>query len=183
VPVEQGPIVCFDTMMLIWGVKRQAMEADKPLVDKTGRIIERLTEQKSRILVPTVALSELLVNCETGERVRLSALIEENFLVPPFDICGAHCAADLQKRMIDNKSSSDEQVAPGKREHVKADCMILATAITNGAIAIYSDDDHIASFAKMHNCADATRTIEVVNPRTLSEEKQGVLPDLEANRE
>ena len=103
-------------------------------------LIEQLSDQGTRILIPTPALSELLVRATGGTSEMLKKIKEYScFDVVPFDELaaievGIMARAELGKKIPDSNTTYAK---------VKYDRQIVAIAKTRGASTIYSDDADI----------------------------------------
>jgi len=146
-------MVVFDaTMMLLF----MRPNVNAPPDPKTGlpvenaearisALIEDLEKQKIKIIIPTPALSELLVRA--GEDTQsLISIIQKNpvFRITPFDTLAAIEAAVMTRQAIDsgNKRDGADEITWAK---IKYDWQIIAIARVHRANAIYSDDNHIHS--------------------------------------
>ena len=94
------------------------------------------TKEKDGIVLPTVALSEILVPVPAEQRGTLVAAISGRFVCASFDLPAAAIAADLwsKHKGLPNDSQYDS------RHVLKADTMIVATAKAAGATDFYSCD-------------------------------------------
>lgn len=63
-------MICFDTMVLIWGVQGWASPGQEELVGRTKRYVTSLARENERIMVPTPALTEYLQHFDDAERKR-----------------------------------------------------------------------------------------------------------------
>ena len=75
------------------------------------------------------------------------SVISENFIIGNFDaLCAIRYAGLLQKRFGDLKQFINDNGI--RREKMKADYMIISTALAYNANQIYSHDKHIVQYAK-----------------------------------
>lgn len=158
-------------------------DTEPPNDPATGKPVERATErleylvaelekQKTRIIVPTPALSEMLVIANESGPDYLEILDGHAVLrVMPFDQRAAIEAAATTRQALaqgDKKSGSER-----KWQCVKTDRQIVAVARTLGAVRIYSNDGDMRNIA-------ATCGIEVVHVADLPlpPPSQPALPEL-----
>ena len=140
--------------------------------DRVNYLVKTLEAAKSQILIPTPVLSELFVRA-TAEETQ-SILEEINrlavFRVESFDTRAAIEVAVMTRSALAGGDKKGGSKAPWAK--VKFDRQIVAIARLAQASAIYSDDDDIATIAKLVN-------IPVFGLADLSlppETAQGVLP-------
>jgi hypothetical protein len=94
--------VALDTMVLIWGGLRKVNPQKGTLSDhdaemqRRSRILLRdLDEKKEIVIVPAVAVAELLCPIDPKEHGKFIAILTQRFFCPPFDIRAASLAAEL----------------------------------------------------------------------------------------
>ncbi|MEO9167945.1 MAG: hypothetical protein ABI230_06055 [Aestuariivirga sp.] len=111
-------------------------------------LIEQLSDQGTRILIPTPALSELLVKTTGGTSEMLKKIKEYScFDIVPFDEIAA-IEVGIVARSELGKKSPDDVTSKAK---VKYDRQIVAIAKTRGASMIYSDDKGIKGVCEKVN--------------------------------
>lgn len=128
-------MICFDTMVLIWGVQGSASSKQPKIVDRTKRYVASLAKANERIIVPTPAVTEYLQFFDPRERRRQLQLLERHFIIVSYDLPAAYLAADLAYRAGGTKATEDIP-----RQAVKTDIEILATAIVHGATSIITNN-------------------------------------------
>ena len=130
---------------------------DPPIDPTTGQPTEKVRERleyllaelekdKTRVIIPTPALSEFLVIAEESGPDYLSAIDRQAmFSVEPFDTRAAIEAAASTRAAIakGNKKSG----TTGVWQAVKADRQIVAIAKVLGVARIYSDDSDMQNIA------------------------------------
>ncbi len=127
-------MICFDTMVLIWGVQGSASSKQTEIVGRTKRYIASLADANERIIVPTPAVTEYLQFFDPRERRRQLQLLERHFIIVSYDLPAAYLAADLAYKAGGPKATEDIP-----RQAVKTDIEILATAIVHGATSIHHE--------------------------------------------
>jgi predicted nucleic acid-binding protein len=140
--------VCVDNHVLLWGLREVATPGQEDMIPRTKRFLAECQEQKVRVLVPSVVLAELLTAIEPRHHALTTNLLEKSFPVLPFDAAASQVFARLwQQRkesgLLERLKNEDGAV----RQELKADCMIVATALAQRAEAIYSHDDKLRKFA------------------------------------
>jgi len=141
-------MICFDTMVLIWGVQGKAAPGQEEMVARTKRYITSLNDENERIMIPTPALTEYLQGFDTAERKQQLKALEKNFFIPSFNLPAAYLAAGLARR------AQESGVKPkhASRQEVKTDVQIIATAIVNNASKIITNNTD--DFQKLAELAD-----------------------------
>lgn len=109
--------------------------------ERVDYLVERLSKSGGHLLVPTPALSELLVGAGAAGQEWMSRLNNRRSIrIVPFDALAAvECAALARDRASRNSTSP--------RAKAKFDEQIVAIAKLHRAVEIYSDDDDIRKLA------------------------------------
>lgn len=128
-------MICFDTMVLIWGVQGAARAGQEPMIERTRRYIHSLRKTNERVLVPTPALAEYLQNFDDRDRRRQLDLLAQHFFIASFNLPAAYLAAGLAR-----KAAGVERSAEVSRQAQKTDVQIIATAVVHGASRIVTND-------------------------------------------
>src|SRR5260370_20265894 len=119
-------------------VPNAASDIDRPR-DRIDFRISDLHGKGARIIVPTPALSELLVKTGHSSKEIINLVSKTSRLVDaPFDVKAAIEAAIITRQAI--KGGSKKGSHPGNWAKVKFDRQIVAIARANDAQEIYSDD-------------------------------------------
>lgn len=126
-------MICFDTMVLVWGVQGAATTGQEEMIARTRRYISSLRAQNDLIMIPTPALAEYLQGFDTDERKRQLQVLERHFFIPAFNLPAAYLAAGLARN-----AAHDNDTIP--RQTVKTDIQILATAIVSGATQLVTHE-------------------------------------------
>ncbi|MDT7041505.1 type II toxin-antitoxin system VapC family toxin [Candidatus Nitronereus thalassa] len=148
-------MVVFDTaiLLLLFSPDTSAPidpATKNPIEDAKERVdylVEKLEKQKTKIIVPTPVLSELLVHSDKAGPGYLSKLNSSAaFRIIPFDIKAAIEVAAMTKAALNSGDKKDG--GAGTWAKIKYDRQIVAIAKVEGATTIYSDDENIDKFAK-----------------------------------
>lgn len=109
--------------------------------ERIEHLVDRLSRSGGRLLIPTPALSELLVHAGAAGPEWLARLRSKRAIqIVPFDeVAAIECAALARDRAARGSSSP--------RAKAKFDEQIVAIASFHRAIEIYSDDDDIRRLA------------------------------------
>lgn len=133
-------VICFDTNIIIWSVKKTASEHDEYRVNDAIYLLEKCQANKDKIILPSVAVAEVLSGTPFQFRYTLSQIFEEYFWVAPFD---NQCAQHYSRLWDDRELRRRLKEKGASWEKIKFDCMIVATAVAKGAWKIYSTDNDI----------------------------------------
>lgn len=134
-------------------------------------LVHGLSKSRTRILIPSPCLTELLVRAGKAQDEYVQKLgSSSTFEVIPFDRRAATECALLLADAWDSKSQRD--IA---RTKFKYDWMIVACAASRGVKVIYSDDDDIARCAAQVSI----RTIAQKELSVPSDARQLRLPESE----
>lgn len=143
--------VCVDTHILIWAIKEQASPGQEDLVPKAKRFLRYLESEKLIVLIPSIVVAELLMRVPPDLHPMVTNLLDKSFVIPSFDLqASTHFARIWQDRQNEGVIEELQLNYQAKREELKADCMIVAIAIANGAECIYSHDNKLKIFAEAH---------------------------------
>jgi hypothetical protein len=134
--------VALDTMVLIWGglrppvAKSPAASAHGADMEFHSRVLIRdLEDRGEKIIIPTVAVAELLAPLDAHQHGQFIAALTERFFCPPFDLRAAAMAAQLWQ--WHRRLPQEQQI---QRSILKADVLIIAVAKVAGASVFYSHD-------------------------------------------
>ena len=166
-------MVVFDSSVLLLVLDPNAKPPNDPAtgqpLDKAAErieyLIEILTTDKEKIVIPTPVLSEVLVHAGEAMQPYLDILNgQAAFRIAPFDqkaaIEAALAMSDAIKRGGHRVDAANPDVTKTK---IKFDRQIVAIAKAEGAQAVYSDDADVHSYAK-HAGLDAYRTADLDLP-------------------
>jgi len=135
-------------MVLVYAglVPRKSGKATKASDDLAIRAKILLHMHRQDVIVlPTVAVSEVLVPVPTSQKGALAATLSGRFICAPFDLPAAAIAAELWSEH--KKLAKDLQY---KTRHVlRADTMIIASAKAAGATDFYTHDKRCRALSNL----------------------------------
>lgn len=174
-------MVVFDTSLLLLVLDKNAKPPNDPAtgqpLDKAAEriehLIEKLTADKEKIVIPTPVLSEVLVHAGKAMQPYLDIMNGQSaFRIAPFDQKAAIEAAISMSDAIKRGGHRVDAARPdANKTKIKFDRQIVAIAKAEGAHAVYSDDADVHRYAK-HAGLDAYRTVDLDPP---PEDPQGCL--------
>ncbi|MBN2563934.1 MAG: type II toxin-antitoxin system VapC family toxin [Phycisphaerae bacterium] len=107
-------------------------------------LFESLEDEGSQIVVPAVALSEYLTKVDRNQQKGVVASLGTRFIIAPFDV---KCAA-LAAFLFSEGQGVVKKGQKGSRAMLRADSLIIATAVCHGVSIFYSGDKDCRKLAK-----------------------------------
>ena len=138
-------IICFDTSILIWGIKQESNPEQEQNIEKAAHLIRTCSRDGTVVIIPSIVVAELLSGVDAKIRDNILKGLS-GFRVVPFDLQAALLYAKIWTKDARRKAKSLEIT----RTETKADSMIVATAIAHGATCVYSHDNGLGVFADGH---------------------------------
>jgi len=140
-------VVCLDTHIVIWGIKKQASAGQESLILQAENFLKWLDLNKKKIIIPVPVISELLVPIPDSEHEKFLEIIHSKFRVIPFDEVAAVKQAQIFNLKNDDTAIREYRTAHNiTRERLKIDYQIASIALVRGAECIYSHDPHLKRF-------------------------------------
>jgi predicted nucleic acid-binding protein len=141
-------LICLDTQILIWAIKEEAESGQEDMIYRSKFLIERLDKTNKRLLIPSVVVGEFLIRIPPKLHQTTTNLMQRNFILAEYDVRAASFYAKIwqskrDRMMLDGLKSNGKT-----RQELKADRMIVATALANNAECIYSHDNGVVAFAQ-----------------------------------
>jgi hypothetical protein len=141
--------VCLDTQILIWGVKRQSEEGQEEMIKKAISFFKWLDKNDINSIIPTVVIGELLIRVPSEKHNEVISFFQKNFIIGSYDIAAASCFAKIWRDKKEDGTFDGMHSPPNStRTKLKADCQIVAIAITKKASCIYSYDKDVEKFGE-----------------------------------
>ncbi len=142
--------ICIDAMVLIWGFhKPHYKPKEKPRNQDVGEMRRRsrlllrtLAEDEETVMVPAIALSEVLLGIPPEDHGEFIATLQDSFFLPPYDLRAASLAAKLWQETRELPKTEQPE-----RTTLRADVMIVATAKVAKAKTIFSHDEKLRKLA------------------------------------
>ena len=166
-------MVVFDSSVLLLVLDPNAKPPNDPAtgkpLDKAAEriehLIENLTADKEKIVIPTPVLSEVLVHAGDAMQPYLDILNgQAAFRIAPFDQKAAiEAALSMSDAIKRGGHRVDAANSDATKTKIKFDRQIVAIAKAEGAHAVYSDDADVHGYAK-HAGLDAYRTADLDLP-------------------
>ena len=172
-------MVVFDATMLLL-LLRPSVSA--PLDPTTGKPVEQadarlahhvaaLEKSKTRIIIPTPGLSELLVRAGPAGAALVAQIQRSSvFRIAPFDTRAAIELAAMTNSALSAGEKRSGVLAPWTK--IKFDRQIVAIAKVENANAVYSDDNSLITFAQ----ASGIKTIRLADLLLPPQQAQPELP-------
>lgn len=139
-------IYCVDSQILIWGIKKQCTEGQENKIEKAMHFFKKVDEEQHQILIPTIVIAEILAPEPREKHSMYMEVINDNFMIGEFNtMCAIRYAHILHDKFDDLKKFAHDNGI--RREKMKADFMVLATALAYGADTLYTNDKGLTKFA------------------------------------
>ena len=134
--MEAKDVICIDTHILVWGVRRVAEPGQEIMIERAGHFLDKCQNDGVKVLLPALVFGELVAGIPLEVATALARTLQQRFMVAPFDARAAEEFGRMWRRWKQNHPESS-------RQKFRIDHMILATAITRGAWCIYSHDPDV----------------------------------------
>lgn len=138
--------ICIDTHIAVWGIKNQAEPEQLGMIQKARDFFEDLDQKNIQVIIPTVVVAELLVPESFEKQVVFLDVIQKCFIVGILDLQVAMEYARIVGKRHEATARIIEQFSI-RKDKMKFDHIIVATALLYGASCIYSYDDDVKKFA------------------------------------
>ncbi len=131
-------LVCFDTNVLIWGIKNEAHPSQQDMIEKANALILQCHERKDTVLIPAIVVAEMLCNAPHEMHGNFYRILSNSFVIAPYDARAALVHARIwQEREALRMEFRNQQIS---RQAIKADFQIAAIAIANSCNTLYTED-------------------------------------------
>lgn len=140
-------LICFDTHILIWGIKEQAKEGQEDKISLAKRFISKLSADDN-VLIPSIVLAEFLIPIPLEQHARVINLFNKKFIIAPFDALAASKFSLIWQTNKPPEPAKQLIKDNATRAELRANSMIVATAVARKADCIYSYDKGVKTFAK-----------------------------------
>lgn len=140
-------LVCLDTQILIWGVQKPARsQREREMVRHATAFLKGLDQAGVKPFVPAIVVGELLCPVPVAKHAKALDVLSRGFVIGAFDAMAASQFATLwQLRKRDKTLEVLKNDAT--REELKADLMILATALSRKVPVLYTHDKPLTKLA------------------------------------
>lgn len=140
---------CIDSQILIWGIKKQSSDGQEDMIKRAEHFFRWVDKEKHDILIPTVVIAEILAPEPKEKYSEYMDQINENFMIGEFNtMCAIRYADLLYGKFGDLKQLMHNNGI--RKEKMKADFMVLATALAYKAKTLYTNDQGLLKIAKGH---------------------------------
>ena len=141
-------LVCIDTQILIWAIKEESEPDQKDMIRRAKELIDRLDKSNRKMLVPSVVVGEFLIKIPTETHQTIINLLQRQFMIAQYDVPAASHYAKIWRAKAACDAVEELKRSGMTRQELKADRMIVATALANGAECIYSHDKGVKTFGE-----------------------------------
>lgn len=143
-------MVCIDTQILCWAIIGQTTSNTESLVLRANHLLKQLEENKSKLIIPSIAVAEMLTSIDENDHSAVLARFQTDWRVVDFNLRAAAIFARMRrdwhiKNRLKEIREFDSSVT---RKELVADVMIIASAIAHNASIIYSHNDDFRKMAE-----------------------------------
>lgn len=139
-------VVCLDTNIVVFGTMSRGRNPEgQNFIEWSQALLESLEKQGVEVLLSAVSAGELLVpvpwQLHAGELDKL----RKNWQIVDYDVLAASQFARMRHAKLTNRTLRDLRrgdPSATKNQQI-ADVMLAATAIVNGAEALYTTDERV----------------------------------------
>lgn len=132
------PLVCFDTNVLIWGIKNEAHPSQQDMIEKANALILQCHEKRDTVLIPAIVVAEMLCNAPRNTHSNFYQILNSNFIIVPYDARVALVHAQIwQEREALRLEFRSQNIS---RQASRADFQIAAIAVANSCNTLYTED-------------------------------------------
>lgn len=142
-------IVCIDSQIIVWGIKEQATSGQEEMIGKAQSFFRWIDENGHDCIIPSIVVAEVLSPEPPEIRAAYLETLTQGFVVVNFDVRAGMKYAELLYGKFQQAKETATNLGVDKHT-MKADHMIIATALANGANCIYSYDKAMKAFATGH---------------------------------
>jgi predicted nucleic acid-binding protein len=140
-------VACIDTHILIWGIQGVATSGQTEMISRATALLAQFDKDGTRVVIPSIVLGEFLLGLPVDEHPRYQELINRRFIVVPYDLRASLQFSKLWHRKSDAKVIETIKQGGATRTELRADTMIVATALAAGATCIYGHDTRVSKLA------------------------------------
>ncbi|MFN8446501.1 MAG: PIN domain-containing protein [Caldilineaceae bacterium] len=141
-------VVCFDTHVLIWGIKQEAQPSQREMIEKANALIRECQDKKDSVIIPAVVVAEMLCSVPHETHQRFFQILNESFMIVPFDARAALINARIwQEQKTLREEFREQQI---NRQAIKIDIQIAAIAIASGCNILYTEDAPLYRLAERY---------------------------------
>jgi predicted nucleic acid-binding protein len=139
--------VCIDSNIIVWGLKKTSSDSQVHMIERAESFFEYLDKNKFDVIIPSIVITEILMPEPLDTHSKYLEIFKNKFIIGNFDArVASKCAELMHNKYSDFQHFRKENNI--RKDKMKFDFAIVATAIEYGASCIYSHDPHLKSFAE-----------------------------------
>lgn len=139
-------IFAIDSNTCIWAIKGHG---DQGMIERAAYLLAQMDAGGHILLVPTIVLAEVLAPEPLEKHVVIMDKLAKNTIIADFDLRAASIYANMFRNKIEELKKFGDEIGVDNQK-MKADHLILASAIAQGANCIYSHDKGIRAFGQKY---------------------------------
>lgn len=157
-------IVCIDTNILIWGIMKKSSSSQSNMIDVATSFFDYMDKNKYNLVLPSLVVSEILVVEPIDKQREILNILKKSFIIKEFSESTALKMAELyQNKYKDYKDFCKQEGI--RKEKMKFDMAIVATAVESNCTCIYSHDPDIQKFA--NGIVEVKKMPSIMNQSTI----------------
>lgn len=144
-------LVALDNHILVWGIKGIAQEDQQDKIPQAKEFLRRCKDEGVILMVPSIVAGEFLTATEPENHAAVANALSDMCWIPPYDLASSIQFARMwREKKLNGSNDTIRDNLGATRQELKADGMIVATAIRYNVNTIYSYDRKLKSFANGH---------------------------------
>jgi len=144
-------IACIDTNVLSYALLETKSTPDERLILRAKHLFKKLADEGTKIVIPTIVVGEfLLAIMDDDIKAQLLSSFQKDWRIIDYNLrAAAYFATISQQEITRSRKKALRQQDPNiTRNELKADVMIIGTAIAYNANIIYSTDARLKTMAE-----------------------------------
>ena len=141
-------IACIDTHVLIWGIQQHAGSGQEDMLLRATALLAQFEKDKTRVIVPSIVFAEFLLGLPQNEHARFGDIVTRRFIIVPFDFRASTIFAKIWHQKTNASIIAEIRATGVAKTHLRADTMIIASAIGAGASVVYGHDSAMARLSE-----------------------------------
>jgi predicted nucleic acid-binding protein len=143
-------IIMVDSHVLTWAIKEKSSAGQEHKIKHAQFLLHDLDQKGHQVVISTIVVSELLRDVEIDKQLELYDIIQKHFLILPFCNRSALECARITK-LHDEAFKKEDLKDKHSNSAVKADWMILATALVYNVNTLFSEDRPLQNMVSISN--------------------------------
>ncbi|QPK64005.1 PIN domain-containing protein [Methylomonas sp. LL1] len=141
-------LICLDMHAILWGIRKYSTPGQEDMILRSEAFFSECRKNKVTMMIPSIVVGEFLTGIDSTQHSLVVNKLKEGFQICPYDYQASALFAKLwREKKYSGIIKNTQHDLQATRQELKADCMIVATAIAKKADVIYSHDNKLKNFA------------------------------------